>query len=93
MVVAGEALSDAEIGLTFKRIVVLRNSRFPRLFGKLVIPLPSFRFLSALANFGSRGKAKPAPRAYFELQYIDESFRMHKTGEGNWFIQTRIPME
>jgi len=89
VVINGEALSDNEVGLTFKRIEVFRNSRFPRIFGKLIIPLPSFRFLRSFGWLGS-GRKTRSKGAFFELKYIDEDFRMHKTGDGNWFIQQKV---
>lgn len=94
VVVAGDATSDKEIDLTFRRVVILRDSRFPRLFGRLVFPIPAklFRLLNRFfARKNTGGDASSSTRGpYFELQYIDEDLRMHKTGEGNWFIQSRL---
>ncbi len=89
--IQGEALSDDEIGLTFKRVIVNRKKRkFPFFAKRLVIPLPSFRYLNAIARLITRGKTEASRRAYFQIQYIDNDFCMHKTGDGNWFIQTRL---
>jgi len=88
VVVAGEAVADDEIELSFRRVEIVRESRFPRLFGRIVFPIPAklFRLLNrSLSN----GKASPRG-PYFQLQYIDDDLRMHKTGEGNWFIQKRL---
>jgi len=85
VVVAGKAVSDKEIELTFKRVVIFRDSRF---FKKIVFPIPT-RLFRLINRISARGKAsKRGP--YFELQYLDENLRMHKTGEGNWFIQSRL---
>lgn len=85
VVVAGKAVSDAEIELTFQRVVIFRNSRILK---KIVFPIPT-RLFRLINKISSRGKAsKRGP--YFKLQYLDEDMRMHKTGEGNWFIHERI---
>lgn len=92
VVVQGKAVSDDEMDLIFNRIILLRRSRFPRLFGRITVLLPSFRFLSALGRIGSRGKYKANRRGPgFQIQYIDSELRMHKTRDGIWFIQTRLP--
>jgi hypothetical protein len=92
VVVEGEAISGAEMNLKFKRVVIERKSKWPRLFGKIVIRIPSFSFLSAYARFSSRGRMS-RPRATgpgFVIQYMDDDMRMHKTRDGIWFIQTRV---
>merc|ERR1711976_530746 len=88
VVVAGEAVADDEIELLFRRVEILRESRFPRLFGRIVFPIPA-KLLRQLNRFLSKGKANPRG-PYFQLQYHDNDLRMHKTGEGNWFIQRRL---
>lgn len=88
VVVGGEAVSDDEIDLSFREVVILRESRFPRLFGRVALRIPA-RLFRAVNKFFSRGN-KNTRGPYFKLMYIDDDFRMHKTGEGNWFIQTRL---
>ena len=88
VVVAGRAASDTEIDLTFRRVILLRKSRFLR---RLVIPIPAG--LLRTLQFLSRGRAELEPRGpYFEVKYLDDDMRMHKTGEGNWFIQSRLAL-
>jgi hypothetical protein len=41
VVVQGKPTSESDIGLTFRCIKILRKSRFPRLFGKINVRLPS----------------------------------------------------
>lgn len=92
VIVEGTAVSDTDMNLNFKKVVIQRDSRFPRLFGRISILLPSFRFLSAFARFASKGKSAP-PRPSgpgFTIKYMDNDLRMHKTRDGIWFIQTRI---
>lgn len=95
VVVAGRAVADTQMDLRFCRVVLLRNSKFPRWFGRIVIPIPA-RGLRLLNRFlmmkcktdDDDDSARRGP--YFEIQYLDDDFRMHKTGEGNWFIQSRF---
>jgi hypothetical protein len=91
--VDGEALNDTEVQLAFRRVRLLRRSRFPRLFGKITIPLPSPKRLRKLTKFLARkdSKANVASRgAGFELLYLDDELRAHKTFDGLYFVQTRL---
>ena len=91
VVVEGDALSDTDVQLRFRRIVLLRRSRFPRLFGRIVIPLPSPRLLRTLGRVLSRGKADQSSRgAGFEMLYVDADTRMHRTFDGLYFVQRRL---
>mmetsp|Transcript_23576 Transcript_23576/g.51123 ORF Transcript_23576/g.51123 Transcript_23576/m.51123 type:complete len:364 (+) Transcript_23576:74-1165(+) len=83
VVVAGEAVSDKEIDLTFRKVEILRKSRFPKLFGKL-----SFRLPSKLIRRLSSDKDKRGP--YLTLLYLDDDLRIHRSGTGNLFVQSRI---
>ena len=97
VVVQGEPLSDTDIGLSFKKVNILRKSRFPKLFGKITIRLPS-RLIRLLASknkkvddnssSGEGGSIRRGP--YLRLRYVDDDLRMHTTDSGNWFIQTRL---
>mmetsp|Transcript_7954 Transcript_7954/g.14366 ORF Transcript_7954/g.14366 Transcript_7954/m.14366 type:complete len:361 (+) Transcript_7954:60-1142(+) len=88
VVVEGEPTSATDIGLTFKSVKILRNSRFPRLFGQFTFRLPS----SLIRWLSSRGKAEEEVNKgpYLQLRYLDDDLRMHITDSGNWFIQTRL---
>lgn len=88
VIVSGEAVSADEIDLSFRRVVIRRKSRFPRLFGKVSIPIPT-RLLKSVNRYLSGGKSGTRG-PYFQLKYLDDDLRMHKTGEGNWFIQSRL---
>ena len=97
VVVQGEPLSDTDIGLSFKKVNILRKSRFTKLFGKITIRLPS-RLIRLLASknkkvednssTGEGGSIRRGP--YLRLRYVDDDLRMHTTDSGNWFIQTRL---
>ena len=91
VVVEGEPISETTMRLSFKTVKILRQSRFPRLFGEITIRLPSrlIRWLGStrkeeeLADDSNLGP-------YLQLRYLDDNLRMHTTNTGNWFIQTRL---
>ena len=94
VVVEGEALSETEMQLIFKRVKLLRRSRFPRLFGTLTIPLPNPGFLRRLGKVLSRGRANASRKgAGFTMLYLDENLRMHRTFDGLYFVQKRLEEE
>jgi hypothetical protein len=81
-------LSDTRVRLDFLRGRAL-NERAPLPF------LKDFRFSFPPAAFGDflarlRGKdPKVEPPAYFDVLYVDEELRAHRTGEGKIFVQQR----
>lgn len=85
--VAGKRIDDTSVQLKFRAVKLLRRSR---LLKSIVIPLPPSWFLRGVAKLASRGKAKLSDRgAGFQLLYLDETLRMHKTFDGQYFVQTR----
>jgi hypothetical protein len=85
--VAGKKLSDTEVQLKFRAVKLLRRSR---LLKSVVIPLPPSWLLRGVAKLASRGKAKLSDRgAGFQMLYLDEDLRMHKTFDGQYFVQSR----
>lgn len=90
--IATTALSGSKVGLQFKYV----KARVTRLFGvplfghrlTLTFPVPG-PFLTRILFFFTR---KRPPQAYFEVLYLDETLRIHRTGQGNLFIQQRIGM-
>lgn len=91
VVVKGKRLSDNEVQLKFRRVKLLRRSRFLR---TLVIPLPPSGLLRAVARWASRGKAQLSNRgAGFQMLYLDDDLRMHKTFDGQYFVQQRCRYE
>lgn len=69
-------------------------------FGKtlpLYIPVPAafitrmIVFVSRVIKFLKRGatEVKVPPKAYFDVLYLDEDLRVHKTGEDNLFVQAK----
>ncbi|CAE7854496.1 Cbp20-A [Symbiodinium necroappetens] len=49
----------------------------------LTLPVPG-PFLTRVLSFFTR---KPPPQPYFDLLYLDDTLRVHRTGQGNLFIQ------
>lgn len=94
--VEGDALSSKEMQLTFRKVRLLRRSRFPKLFGEITIPLPSRKLLRGLVRFFSRKQdndedVAPSRRgAGFTLLYVDEDLRIHQTFDGLYFVQRRL---
>jgi len=87
VVVAGYPLSDDELQLKFRRVKLLRRSR---IFKKLTVPLPPSWLLRSLSRWASRGKGQLSERgAGFKLLYLDDDLRMHRTFDGQYFVQQR----
>lgn len=92
--VEGEALSDTEMQLSFRKVRLLRRSRIPWLFGEITIPLPNPKLLRNIGRFFARstgGKVNPSDRgAGFTLLFLDEDLRAHQTFDGLYFVQQRL---
>lgn len=73
--------------LTFKRVEIYRSkSRFPKLFGKVELLLPN---LLPLVNF-FRKSDNQLELPYFDVLFLDDELRVHRTGENNYFVQTSM---
>lgn len=92
--VEGDALSEKEMQLSFRKVLLLRRSRFPKLFGRVTIPLPNPKFLRTVGRLLARamgGKPNPSDRgAGFTLLYLDGDLRIHQTFDGLFFVQKRL---
>uniref|UniRef100_A0A7S2EC39 Plastid lipid-associated protein/fibrillin conserved domain-containing protein n=1 Tax=Trieres chinensis TaxID=1514140 RepID=A0A7S2EC39_TRICV len=90
VVIKATAAGDSRVDLKFRYAKVVLN-RFP---WRLYIPVPGpfitriIVLLSRLAKFG-RGGAKKVPKAYFDILYLDDDLRIHKTGDDNLFVQAK----
>jgi len=94
VVIDGEVLNPEEVQLLFRKVRLLRRSRFPRLFGRVTIPLPNPKLLRWLGRRASRGKAELSNRgAGFKMLYLDDNFRMHQTFDGLYYVQQRLQEE
>ena len=100
VVVEGKPVNDKRINLTFKRVIIDRRSRIG--LNRIVIPLPNFNFLQRFSrkknlpeevseelNIDTSTKKK-REGPHFNMLYLDDEMRIHKTGEGNYFVQTRL---
>jgi hypothetical protein len=87
VVVAGYPISADEVQLKFRRVKLLRRSRW---LSTITIPLPPSRVLRALSRWASRGKGQLSQRgAGFKILYLDDDMRMHLTFDGQYFVQMR----
>jgi len=65
----------------------------------LYIPVPApfitrlIVFFSRIFRFGRNTEKKVPPKAYFDVLYLDEDLRIHKTGEDNLFVQAKSGWE
>ena len=86
------------IDLVFKYVAV----KFTKLFflplrWTLYIPVPSptvAKFIVGITNLKNRllrrkRESRKLPKAYFDVLYLDNDLRVHKTGEDNIFVQAR----
>jgi hypothetical protein len=95
VIIAATAISKNRVELRFR----YAKAVLTRLFGlkyqwNLYIPVPSpfitriIVLLSRLIKFG-QGTKKTVPRAYFDVVYLDDQLRIHRTGEDNLFVQAK----
>jgi len=83
----GIKLSNNEVSLKFKRVKLLRRSRLAK---TVILPLPPNWLLRSVARWASRGKAQLSRRgAGFQILYLDDELRAHKTFDGQYFLQQR----
>jgi len=89
VVLSTRAVSSRRVELVFKFVKPRINVRlFGRRFGlTLIVPVPGPFITSIL--FAFRPKKKPPP-AYFDVLYLDDDLRVHKTAQGNLFVQRRL---
>jgi hypothetical protein len=97
VVIAATAVSKKRVALQFKYAKLLFTKFF--FFKKrwsLYIPVPGpfitrcIVFVSRIIRFGrKKDSTKTVPKAYFDVMYLDQDLRIHKTGEDNVFVQGR----
>ena len=88
VVLACKAASPTRVELVFKYVKPRINLKlFGRSFGvTLVVPVPGPFLTRLLFLFRPR---KKVPTAYFDVLYLDDDLRVHRTGQGNLFVQQR----
>jgi len=94
VIVKAKAKNAKEVALSFQRVVLLRKSRFPRLFGKITIPFPGIRIVTAIGRLlaylrGGQNTKGPG----FEMLFLDEDTRIHRSYDGLYFVHSRLSQE
>eukprot|EP00522_Entomoneis_paludosa_P015476 CAMPEP_0172443320 /NCGR_PEP_ID=MMETSP1065-20121228/3615_1 /TAXON_ID=265537 /ORGANISM="Amphiprora paludosa, Strain CCMP125" /LENGTH=308 /DNA_ID=CAMNT_0013193523 /DNA_START=104 /DNA_END=1030 /DNA_ORIENTATION=+ len=93
VVIKAKALSEKRVELNFK----YAKAVFSRFFGipikwSLYIPVP-VPFITRMIVFFNRvfrkKNAQMPPKAYFDVIYLDDDLRIHRTGEDNIFVQAK----
>ena len=99
VVIKATAVSKTRVELNFRYAkAVLTRFFFLPIRWTLFIPVPAafitrcIVFLSRIFKFG-RGRVKKLPKAYFDVLYLDDDLRIHRTGEDNLFVQARETWE
>ena len=86
--IALSALGDRRVRLDFLRGRA-RNARAPLPFLRDVrFGFPPAALGDALARLGGRDP-RAEPPAYFDVLYVDDELRCHRTGDGKVFVQAR----
>lgn len=90
VILSAAAASATRVELIFRRVRARLNLKLWRWRFQLtlVLPVPG-PFITRIVFFFRR-KKQPPP-AYFDLLYLDETLRVHRTGQGNLFVQQRTP--
>lgn len=95
VVIAASAAGKSRVELRFRyaRAVFTRFFRWRRRWS-LYIPVPApfitrlIVIFSRIFRFGRKEKSFP-PKAYFDVLYLDDQLRIHRTGEENLFVQAK----
>jgi len=93
VIIKANALSEKRVELNFRyaKAVLTKFFFFPVKWN-LYIPVPATfitRIIVLFYRIFRRGKATSPPKAYFDVLYLDNDLRIHKTGEDNLFVQSR----
>lgn len=93
VVVEGERLSNTELELNFRKILITREPRrwlAKRFLSKFTIPLPNFKTLEWFTRRRDRAAERRTMKPGFKVLYLDEDLRIHKTTQGQVFVQSRL---
>lgn len=93
VVIKAKAENARRVSLQFKYAkAILTKFFFLKVKWALYIPVPGpfltrcIVFLSRIFRFGKKG-VKDVPKAFFDILYLDDELRIHRTGEDNFFVQ------
>lgn len=96
VVLAASAAEKARVELRFRYVKAVLT----RFFGwrrrwSLYIPVPGpfitrlLVLFSRITRFWRKTEKRVPPKAYFDVLYLDEQLRIHRTGEDNLFVQAK----
>ena len=95
VVIAATAAGKSRVELRFRYARAVLTKFFGwKIRWSLYIPVPApfitriIVLVSRLLRFGG-GTKKVVPRAYFDVLYLDDQLRIHRTGEDNLFVQAK----
>lgn len=90
--VEGKPRKDEEnvVDLKFRKVQILRDSRFPKLFGSISLRIPTISSLSALSALFRISSGVAAKRPSKKIVFVDDDMRIHKSSEGKWFVQSKL---
>jgi hypothetical protein len=87
--------SRVELRFRYARVVLTKFFGWKKQWS-LYIPVPApfitrlIVFFSRVVKFWKRdAEKKVPPKAYFDVVYLDEDLRIHRTGEDNLFVQAK----
>lgn len=93
VVIQAVAAGPRRVELTFRYAkAVLTKFFFIPVRWSLYIPVPAAFITRCIVLFSrifKRQGVKKPPQAYFDVLYLDDDLRIHKTGEDNLFVQAR----
>lgn len=93
VVIRATAEGPSRVGLQFRYArAVLTRFFFLPLRWSLYIPVPApflTRWIVLVYRLFRRRTAVAPPKAYFDVLFLDDELRIHKTGEDNLFVQAR----
>lgn len=89
VVIKAKATSEKRVELNFRYAkAVFTRFLFPPSSGISTSPFIT-RCVVLFYRIFRRGQAKSPPKAFFDVLYLDNDLRIHKTGENNLFVQAR----
>ncbi|KAL7541384.1 hypothetical protein ACHAXR_011857 [Thalassiosira sp. AJA248-18] len=95
VVIGAKAAGKSRVELRFRYAkAVLTKFLWWKRQWSLYIPVPApfitrlIVFFGRIFRFGRKDKKVP-PKAYFDVLYLDDQLRIHRTGEDNFFVQAK----
>lgn len=89
--VFGEKKTENTLLLAFKNVLVIRYKENDEARRPLRFPFPRLPFSNTILSYLNKNRSLGnflGP--YLSIVYLDEDLRVHKTGRGDYFVQTRL---